>query len=235
MNQLQRELSQMSGAQVADLATRYGDFAITLADNLKSYGEIIGVDLNAEAVETARKRHSKKKNVSFVTGNACGTWFEDERFDIVAISNSLHHIEAQDALFKEMKRLVKKGGYLIISEMTADCQEGPAKSHAMLHAWDGHLDTALGIYHAPTCTRAELSKLMTEHSLVIQKEFLVENSNPQNIPGIKKRIDAMEDKLKKAEGLVAYPMLKEEMEDVQAYYEKNDAAFATVDVLICQK
>lgn len=51
-----------------------------------------------------------------VLGNALETPFEGNSFDIVIMSDVLHHIENQSALIEEITRILKKDGNLLIMD-----------------------------------------------------------------------------------------------------------------------
>lgn len=51
--------------------------------------------------------------------DACETKFPDNSFDVVFCSNMVHHLAIPQKFFKEMGRILKPGGYLLIQEI--DC------------------------------------------------------------------------------------------------------------------
>jgi hypothetical protein len=54
-------------------------------------------------------------------------------------------------------RVLKPGGTLIVSEMYRDGTQAETQlTHVELHHWWGAVDTARGIYHAPTFQRQEI-------------------------------------------------------------------------------
>jgi len=55
-----------------------------------------------------------KKNVAFVSCSSTILPFEDNSFDFVFSSSALEHIEDKSAALKEIKRVLKPGGYAII-------------------------------------------------------------------------------------------------------------------------
>jgi SAM-dependent methyltransferase len=90
------------GALLADIACKYR------APNL------VGVDVNRDALETGRQRHP---TISFVHGDAWNLPFASETFDTVTCLEVIEHLEAErraDA-FHEMRRVTRPGGRLIVS------------------------------------------------------------------------------------------------------------------------
>ena len=51
-------LRNIDGGRVLDVATQDGHFVQILMDHLKSYSEIVGVDISEQAIETASKNLS---------------------------------------------------------------------------------------------------------------------------------------------------------------------------------
>lgn len=62
-------------------------------------------------------------NIAFVMGNAEALPYEDGTFDLVITRLSLHHFVNPETPFKEMERVLKKGGRLVIWDMEATAEE----------------------------------------------------------------------------------------------------------------
>ena len=75
-----------------------------------------GIDLDPNMLKLARKDKRKTDNVSFQRADACYLPFKDNSFDCASISFALHEKEraARDKIISEMKRVVRKGGALIL-------------------------------------------------------------------------------------------------------------------------
>ena len=71
---------------------------------------IIGTDLSKDLLEYAQKTHPKTK---FVLMNGESLDFEDESFDIVMSFDVIEHIPDTKQHFKEVHRVLKKGGKYI--------------------------------------------------------------------------------------------------------------------------
>ena len=59
----------------------------------------------------------------YLSGNAECLPFEDETFDLVITRLSLHHFVEPEKPFREMQRVLKKGGKLVIWDMVATTEE----------------------------------------------------------------------------------------------------------------
>jgi len=185
MNILKQALGGISGGRVLDIATGEGDFIYTLVENLKDYGEIIGVDTIGYTKAADSIFNTEK--VSFMQMDAGWLGFGDERFDTVSISSSLHHLENILQCVKEMKRVLKSEGCLIIRETHRDVQSEPQLTDMSIHHWVAELDSVLGFTHNRTFTRQELINFTEELGLCQVEFFDVLNTDldPMNDEAIK--------------------------------------------------
>lgn len=77
----------------------------------------IGIDIRKEIIEVAKAQKEKKglKDVSFMVADAQELPLESNSLDFASICLGLHEMgqESRDKVISEMKRVVKKDGYLI--------------------------------------------------------------------------------------------------------------------------
>ena len=83
--------------------------------------DITCLDLTEEMLAQGKKlaEESRIKNICFETGNAEELPYEAETFDLVITRLSLHHFVDPKKPFREMQRVLKKGGKLIVWDMEA--------------------------------------------------------------------------------------------------------------------
>ena len=116
--------------------------------------------------------------------------FPDATFDIVCLSNSLHHLVDIPATMKEMQRVVKPSGAILINEMRSDELGETQISHRMLHHFAAEIDRSLGLVHDETFSKetilAHLSQNKTWH---VDEEWNMEL--PQNEPATTDEIDQL--------------------------------------------
>ena len=111
-------ISKFSGMKRGDKVL---DVCCGTGDQVFYYGkgDIIatGVDLSPRMIKSAEKRKEKSglTNVSFQVANAKQLPFKDNSFDFASICLGLHEIkrDERDKIISEMKRVVKKEGFLI--------------------------------------------------------------------------------------------------------------------------
>lgn len=111
-------ISKFSGMKEGD---RVLDVCCGTGDQVFYYGKegiiATGVDLSPKMIKSAEKRKEKSglTNIFFQVANAKQLPFKDNSFDFVSICLGLHEIkrDERDKIITEMKRVVKKEGFLI--------------------------------------------------------------------------------------------------------------------------
>lgn len=124
-----REMDLSSEAQVLDLGTGHGAFLLEVAQQLKSPGRIIGLDIwdqgdqSGNAIEVTQ-RNVEQLGVSdvseLVTGNMVKLPFENNVFDRVVASLSIHNVKPRSSREKaidEAYRVLKPEGQLVILDI----------------------------------------------------------------------------------------------------------------------
>ncbi|MDV2988714.1 MAG: methyltransferase domain-containing protein [Dehalogenimonas sp.] len=105
------------GEKVLDVCCGTGDQAMHIAGlGLEVYG--IDLDERMIAVAEANKRRTRRENISFQTADAAALLFKSRSFDYATISLALHEKppEIQLQVIEEMRRVVKKGGVLVLAD-----------------------------------------------------------------------------------------------------------------------
>lgn len=73
---------------------------------------VIGGDLDNETIESNKKHYS---GISFETMNVTKTTYSDDYFDVIVSFETIEHTTQYREMLKELKRITKKGGIVIIS------------------------------------------------------------------------------------------------------------------------
>lgn len=189
MDVIERSLRGIHGGRVLDVATQEGRFVQILMENLKSYAEIVGIDINEQAIETARSTVGQE-GVQFLAMNAEQLDFEDGSFDTVSISASLHHLSNIQRVLEEMKRVLKPGGHFIVAEMHREGQTEAELTSVYLHQWVAEVDSALGRLHNRTLARQEIVDYIA--SLGLSDVELYDFTDRDSDPMEKVRIEQLE-------------------------------------------
>lgn len=104
-------LNQAPGSQIIDIGAGTGNYSYELA---KNGFEVIAVELS----ETMRNQGKQHKNLKWIAGTAEELPIEDNSVDGVICTLAIHHFTNLVLSFREMARVVKKHGKIII--FTAD-------------------------------------------------------------------------------------------------------------------
>lgn len=114
-------LKPHSPAKILDVATGTGDFALLAARVLKPR-ELTGIDLSEGMMNVARLKAEKAgldTVIHFQKGDCLQMAFADESFDAVMVAYGVRNFAALDKGLEEMCRVLRKGGHLVIIELTA--------------------------------------------------------------------------------------------------------------------
>jgi ubiquinone/menaquinone biosynthesis C-methylase UbiE len=150
--------------KILDVGFGRGEFTAMLLESIGKEREYVGIEVIDAAVESANENF-KDEPVKVLKMDASNMEFEDNTFDMVCISNTLHHLENLSDVIEEMKRVVKPDGYLLIQEMVCDNQTEKQMTHVTLHHFSAKIDNYFGRYHGETYTRGQLDSLYSELGL----------------------------------------------------------------------
>lgn len=108
-----------AGMEIADFGSGSGHYTLAAARALVSTGRVYAIDVNKDLL-TKLKNHATKEglyNVEVIWGDIeknVGTKLREGTIDLVFLSNILFQIEDKDALVKEVKRVLKPGGRVLV-------------------------------------------------------------------------------------------------------------------------
>jgi len=114
------------GSRVLDVASGAGTTALLLAGELRA--RVVGVERGAEAVARGRGTAAGAGldgAVSFTTGDAASLPFADESMDAVVCECSLCLFEDKPTAVREMARVLRPGGSVVIADVTVQANALP--------------------------------------------------------------------------------------------------------------
>lgn len=87
-----------------------GGSAGIIDDHLARHlGQVVGIDIDAPAIDHAR-RHFSRANLEFLVGDALNLPFPTASFDVVICSQVYEHVTDPQQMFREIHRVLKHGG-----------------------------------------------------------------------------------------------------------------------------
>jgi len=107
--------------RILDVATGTGDFALMAVDRLHPQS-LIGADLSEGMLRVGREkveRAGKSDVITLQKEDCMALSFEDNTFDAVTVAYGVRNFEDLDRGLREMLRVLKPGGRLVIIELTS--------------------------------------------------------------------------------------------------------------------
>lgn len=105
------------GQRVLDCATGTGDLALEFKRAVGAGGEVIGTDFCAEMLESAPAKAAKAHlQVKFAVADVLALPYPDGQFDVASIAFGIRNVDDPLLCLREMARVVKPGGCVIVLE-----------------------------------------------------------------------------------------------------------------------
>ncbi len=115
----QKVISEMleqldTGSVCLDAASGIGNNIQQLQNTFK---EVYAIDRSASAIEFSKNRHDSpnQKNLYFSVGTLETLPYPDNLFDCVVCTEALEHVKDPTQVIKELRRVLKPSGYMILS------------------------------------------------------------------------------------------------------------------------
>ncbi len=114
VDELSSQIEEETIKNIADLGCGRGVITRYLAEKFKA--EVTGVDVDEQELARARKENTDPR-VNFLRADVRELPFEERQMDLVAVFGVLHHVPDWEKALKEIGRITRVGGYLIIAEI----------------------------------------------------------------------------------------------------------------------
>jgi ubiquinone/menaquinone biosynthesis C-methylase UbiE len=173
-------LNHYKFSKILDVGTGNGNFIKLIVSMTDSFEEIIGIDEMEIAVSASSKNFDDER-ISFQLMDGYKMDFDDDSFDLVCLSNTLHHLDDIKGLFREMERVLKPGGFILLNEMMANGLSKKQKTHMKIHHFAASIDRINGDVHNETMKAVDILKTLQENSeLTIKDAWNLEVDRPSN-------------------------------------------------------
>lgn len=106
--------------RVLDIACGTGDFAITIARSLPG-STVTAVDISSGMLSVMAGKVASEglqKRISMEIGDCASMRFDDGAFDVATIAFGIRNFEDRPAALREIHRVLKPGGRLVILELS---------------------------------------------------------------------------------------------------------------------
>lgn len=100
------------GMKVLDIAAGTGTSSVSYAE---AGADVVALDFSIGMVTVGKERQPQ---MEFIAGDATALPFDDNTFDAVTISYGLRNVNDPDLAMREMLRVVRPGGTLVICEFS---------------------------------------------------------------------------------------------------------------------
>jgi demethylmenaquinone methyltransferase/2-methoxy-6-polyprenyl-1,4-benzoquinol methylase len=109
-----------AGASVLDVCCGTGDLSFELAERVSPGGHVVGCDFSEAMLDFAREKAAARQieSVRFEWADALSLPYDDDRFDAVTVGFGVRNFADRDQGLREMARVLKPGGRLVILEFT---------------------------------------------------------------------------------------------------------------------
>ncbi|MBO6190535.1 MAG: bifunctional demethylmenaquinone methyltransferase/2-methoxy-6-polyprenyl-1,4-benzoquinol methylase UbiE [Alloprevotella sp.] len=116
-----RSLIPFKPRRILDVATGTGDFALLTARMLRPES-LMGIDLSEGMLSVARKKVAEaglQSVITFKKEDCLHMTLQDDSFDALTVAYGIRNFADLDAGLREMLRVLRPGGRLVIVELTA--------------------------------------------------------------------------------------------------------------------
>lgn len=170
LSQLVETVRPAPDARVLDVATGPGFVAMAFAE---AGCEVVGLDLTAAPLAIAEQTRQQRglTRLSFQVGDAERIPFDADTFDIVVSRLALHHWEHPQSVLKEMARVCRAGGLVVIEDLVVSAFPSRAD-------YQNHFERLRDPSHTQALPIRELLDLLTGCGLEVEQistDFLLQN------------------------------------------------------------
>ncbi|MDY6798161.1 MAG: bifunctional demethylmenaquinone methyltransferase/2-methoxy-6-polyprenyl-1,4-benzoquinol methylase UbiE [Pseudomonadota bacterium] len=122
------------GHKVLDIAGGTGDLTMKFSDLVGPSGQVFLADINASMLQVGRSRLTDRGyvgNIDYVQADAEHLPFPDNYFNTVSIAFGLRNVTDKDQALRDMTRVLKPGGKLMVLEFSKPTNPLLSKAYDM--------------------------------------------------------------------------------------------------------
>jgi ubiquinone/menaquinone biosynthesis C-methylase UbiE len=152
-DRLRQILEPESGERVLEIGPGTGYYTLDLAEWVGPDGTVEIFDIQQEMLDHTMERARERgiSNLHPTLGDARSLPYDDDSFDAVALTTVLGEIPDQDAALREINRVLKPGGRLVVGELCGDphmvtLSTLRRRAEAASLVFEGHVGPKLGYF-----------------------------------------------------------------------------------------
>jgi ubiquinone/menaquinone biosynthesis C-methylase UbiE len=128
LQRILRAVDPQQNDEVLDIACGPGILTCALAARTR---HATGIDLTPAMLEEARRLQGEEhlENLTWIEGDVKTLPFADASFTLVICRYSFHHFEDPFVVLKEMKRVCRPGGRVVVIDTAPSCEKADAFNH----------------------------------------------------------------------------------------------------------
>lgn len=173
-------MDNVKGNKVLDIGTGNGDFLKFIIDNCSMITSAIGIDVKDSILKSARENLNDTR-IKFINAKCDLLPFEDNSFNIIGISNVLHHLRHKQICIGEISRVLCQGDFILVNEQIPDIRSEKQKVYHLSHNFGIDIDEQLGLDHFPIYSKTQIESLfpVTEFRVIDTAEYAIEISDEE--------------------------------------------------------
>lgn len=237
MKELKSYLSQYKNPRILDIGTGKGDFIAMIDYVYQDYSEIIGIDIVDYLLEMDESAFESNPKIKWMDLDVLETTFPKNSFDIISLSNTLHHIKDIKSMFNQMVEMLKPGGIIILSELISsnDLSEKQI-SHQLLHSFAAKIDHELNKVHSQIFSKENVMQAIEMYSpLPVDAIWELETKSFDEEITLEDLYRLVDGLLKNVKDSSKFEQYKEEALEIKDYLKENGFSFSTTICVILKK
>ncbi len=223
-------------SKILDVGCGEGEFIEDLLKIFPRPNSIYAIDVDEKSIHKVKEKYTSE-NINTFNSNIESLQFENEYFDIVSISRTLHHLPNINVSLSEVKRVMKQDAHLIINEMIYDNQSKRQEVFTQVHHFKGDVDLVFGIYHHNTFSKNEIEEIIRENGLTVEFsfEYLEDTGIETSTKKVEEKKNEIYENLDKLEGHRQYNEFKERGDKIIDNLDKYGVWGPRHFVAVCRK
>ncbi|QWB99534.1 class I SAM-dependent methyltransferase [Mycoplasmatota bacterium] len=237
MKNLKNYLEKYDNPRILDIGSGKGDFIKLIDYIFQDYQEIIGIDIVDYLLEMDESAFNHNPKIKWMGKEVLDTNFPKNSFDIISLSNTLHHIKDIKSMLEQMVYMLKPNGMIIVNElMAAEDLSDKEISHQLLHSFAAKIDHEIGMLHSQVFSKENIIQAIEMFSpwpIVDYWKLETKTFDKEiTIDDLYQLIDGL---LLNVKDHDKYSLYKEEAESLKAYLKENGFSFAHQLCLVLKK